>query len=318
MVMKSIGLDLQHTHISASDARMVATILCQYCSSVKHVNLFGTVIDDNGASIITGLQNCTQLIALDLGTLSNAADSKAIAKVIEQNRSSLRTLVVPACDEDLPSIAPSITTCRQLVGLGIGSRALTNKPAPAITDTIRCHRSLGTFGLNGRINDDGFTSIASSLLNTSAQLKHLLFYWTMLSVPMLSRTLTSLTSLQVLRIVGNPIGDDGFQQLSTSLQRLTSLRRLEVFDVGLTIQSVKEMDKLLEHSLTRLVEILMVSKRSAFLQTSQDVDDIAQLISMTVEKTRYGEGEFHVAYLITEQVIFINDHSRNLVLQFFD
>ena len=320
MVMESIGLKLEHTHISASDARMAAAVLCQYCTSVKKVDLHNTMIDDSGASIIlAGLQNCTQLTDLEFDTLSNAADSKVIAKVVEQNRSSLRSVVVPAGDEDLPSITPLITTCRQLVGLVIGSCALTNKSAPAVADTLRCHRSLITFGLNGRVNDNGFGLIASALLSTSAQLKHLLLRWTMVSVPMLSGTLTSLTCLQLLRIIGNPIGDDSFQQLSTSLQRLTSLRCLEMSDVGLTIQSMEEMEKLLKHPPTRLVEIKVVSKRSAFFQTGQDVNDIAQLISMTLEeKTRFDEGELHLGYLITEQVVFVNDRSRDLVLQFFD
>ena len=150
------------------------------------------MMDDISASIvIAGLQNCTHLTILDPGMTSNAADSQAVAKVIEQNKSSLRLLVVPTGDEDLPLIAPSITTCSQLVSLSIGSRALTNKSAPAVADTLRCHRSLKRFGLTGGVDDDGFTSIASSLLDTSAQLEQLTLHWTMLSVSMLSDTLTS-------------------------------------------------------------------------------------------------------------------------------
>ena len=238
MVMKSIGLQLKYTHVSASDARATANVVRLYSSSVGKVSLFSTMMDDISASIvIAGLQNCTHLTILDPGMTSNAADSQAVAKVIEQNKSTLCRLVVPAGDEDLPLIAPSITTCRQLVSLAIGSRALTNKSAPAVADTLRCHRSLKYFGLTGGVNDDGFTSIASSLLDTSAQLERLALHWTMLSVSMLSDTLTQLTCLAWLQLVGNPIGDDGFHQLTTPLRRWTSLQRLQLVDVDLTIQS---------------------------------------------------------------------------------
>ena len=149
---------------------------------------------------------------------NDGTDSQAIAKVIEQNKCSLRILSVPAGDEDLPTIAPFITRCSQLVTLTIGSRALTNKSAPAIADTLRCHRRLKLFGLIGGIDDDGFTPIASSLLDTSAQLETLILRGTKLSVAMLCNTLTSLTCLEVVHLVGNPIGDDGFQEVITPLR----------------------------------------------------------------------------------------------------
>ena len=131
MVMKSIGLELTCTHISASDARVAADILRLYSSSVGKVDLFSTMMDDSSASIvIAGLRNCTRLTYINPGMTSNAADSQAVAKVIEQNKTSLRGLTIPVGDEDLASVAPSVTTCRQLVRLLIGSRALTNKSAP--------------------------------------------------------------------------------------------------------------------------------------------------------------------------------------------
>ena len=320
MVMKSIGLKLTFTHVSASDARATADILRLYSSSVENVDLFSTMIDDSSASIVIAcLQSCTRLISLNPGMTSNAADSQAVAKVIEQNKSSLHGLTVPAGDEDLPLIAPSITTCSQLVSLVIGSRALTNKSAPAVADTLRCHRSLKHFGLIGRVDDDGFTSIASSLLDTSAQLERLDLHWTMLSVSMLSDTLTSLTCLTLLQLVGNPIGDDGFQQLITPLCRLPSLQQLNLIDVDLAIQSVVEIDKLLHHTPTQLVKILVLSRKNAFLPTGQDVDDIAQLISMTLEyKVRFSEPLFILGYQVAEQLKFVNDRSQELVLHFFD
>ena len=320
MVMKSIGLQLTFTHVSASDARATAEVVRLYSSSVRKVDLFSTMMDDSSASIvIASLQQCTRLSYLNPGMTSNAADSQVVAKVIEQNKSSLSGLTVPVGDEDLPSTAPSITTCSQLVILTIGSRALTNKSAPAVADTLRCHRSLKEFGLTGGVDDDGFTSIASSLLDTSAQLERLVLHWTMLSVSMLSDTLTSLTCLTVLQLAGNPIGDDGFHQLTTPLLRLTSLQHLELIDVDLTIQSVEEMDKLLQHTPTQLVKIVVVSRKCTFLPTGQDVDDIAQLISMTLKvKVRFSEPLFILGYPITEQLKFVNDRSQKLFLYFFD
>ena len=322
MVMKSIGLELTYTHISASDARVAAEVVRLYRSSVEEVDLFSTMMDDSSASIIiAALKNCTRLVYLDPGMTSNenAADSQAVAKVIEQNKSTLCQLVVPVGDEDFPLIAPSVTTCRQLVNLTIGSRALTNKSAPAVADTLRCHRSLKRFGLTGGVDDDGFTSIASSLLDTSAQLEVLALHWTMLSVSMLSDTLTSLTCLTWLQLVGNPIGDDGFHQLITPLLPLTSLQRLQLIDIDLTIQSVEEMDKLLQHTPTQLVEIVVLSRKCTFLPTGQDVDDIAQLTSMTLEENfRVSEPSFQLGYPITEEILFCTDRSQELILLFFD
>ena len=214
-------------------------------------------------------------------------------------------------------MTPSITTCRHLVRLQIGSHALTNKSAQAIADTLQCHRSLEAFGLTGGLDDDGFRSIASSLLDTSAQLMQLVLHWIELSVPMLSSTLTALTCLEVLQLVGNPIGDDGFRQLTTPLLRLTSLQYLTLTDVDLTILSVAEMEKLLQHTPARLITVS--SKKNAFLLTGQDVDEIAQLISMTLKKkTRTSQPAFFLGYPVVEELDFVNDYSQQLVFHFFE
>ena len=278
------------------------------------------MMDDSSASIvIAGLQNCTQLRWLNPGLTSKAADSQAITKVIEKNKSSLQILVVPAGDKYFPLIAPSITACRQLVNLQIGSRALTNISAPDVADTLRCHRGLKAVGLTAAIDDDGFTPIASSLLDTSARLERLALHWTTLSVSMLSRTLmiTSLTGLEQLQLIGNPIGDDGFQQLTRPLQRLAFLRVLMLIDVDLTILSVEEMVKLLQHTSTQLVKIVVMIKKSSAFMLGLDVDDIPQLTSMTLKKkTKYSEPFFILGYPITEEFVFDNDRSQKLVLEF--
>ena len=68
MVMKSVGLQLRFTHVSASDARAAADVVQQYSSSVKEISLFSTMMDDTSPSIvIAGLQNCTGLTRLNPG-----------------------------------------------------------------------------------------------------------------------------------------------------------------------------------------------------------------------------------------------------------
>ena len=269
MVMKSVGLKLTYTHVSASDARTAADVLRQYSSSVQKVDLYSSMMDDSSTStVIAGLQNCTRLTYLNPGIISNAVDTQIVAKVIERNKSSLHWLIVPAGDEHWPSIAPSVAACDRLVDLRIGSRSLTNKSAPSVADTLRCHRSLKLFGLTGGIEDDGFTSIASSLLDMSAQLERLYLNWTKLSVSTLSDAITSLTCLKWLQLVANPIGDDGFQQLITPLKRLTSLQYLELMDVDLTVHSVDEIEKLLQHTPTRL-HVLVVSRKSTFFRLAR-------------------------------------------------
>ena len=96
MVMTSIGLVLKFNNLTTSDACAAADADRQHSSSVEEVSLFSTMMDDSSVSIIVaGLQNCTRLTYLNPSATSNAADSKAIAKVIEQNNSSLRGLTVP-------------------------------------------------------------------------------------------------------------------------------------------------------------------------------------------------------------------------------
>ena len=59
MVMKSIGLRLEFTHVSESDARAAADVLLLYSSAVEVITLFNTMMDDSSASIVTAsLQNC--------------------------------------------------------------------------------------------------------------------------------------------------------------------------------------------------------------------------------------------------------------------
>ena len=134
----------------------------------------------------------------------------------------------------------------------------------------------------------------------------------------LSDAITSLTCLKWIQLVANPIGDDGFQQLLTPLKRLTSLQYLELMDVDLTVHSVDEMEKLLQHTPTKL-HVLVVSRKSTFFPTGQVVRNAAQLTSMTWKKTlRFSEPRFVLGYRLTDQLTFGNDRSQQIALQFFD
>ena len=101
MVMTSIGMQFSYTHLSVSDARATAAVLHQYNSSVKEVNFLSVSMEDIAMPIIiSGLQHCTRLTELYLSDVSGTSgDVEGIAKVIDQNKTTLQTLGVPTDDE---------------------------------------------------------------------------------------------------------------------------------------------------------------------------------------------------------------------------
>ena len=320
MVMKLVGLALEYTHVSVSDAQAAANALHHYGSLVETVSLFNAIMDDDSPSIIAAaLQKCTRLKILNPGRASSAGVPHVLAQVIGQNKGSLRSLVVAVSDEDLPMIVPSIVKCTHLLSLTIGSRALTNTSTPAIAAICK-QCSLKSFGLIGGIDDAGFAPVASAILDWSAELERLTLHWTDLGLPMLISTLTSLSCLSFFQLVGNPVGDDGFRQLTTLLRRTTTLQTLQLLDVGLTCQSMAELEKLLRDS-PSLSRCTVGSKKSLFLQADQDTDDIPLMTSMTLKaKTSFGEAKIIdvLDYPITEELVFVTDRSQKLILNFFD
>ena len=326
MVVTSIGMQLDYTHLSVSDARATAAVLRLYNSSVENVSFISTSMDDIAMPIIiSGLQHCTRLTELYLSDVcGTSSDVQGIAKVIDQNKTTLQTLGVPTGDDTLLEVTQVITKCTHLETLNIGSRSLTNASAPAVAEVVRNHPSLTAFGLTGEIDDAGFASIAPSLQGLAARLETLLLTWTRLSVSMLSTTLSSLTCLDFFQLMGNPIADDGFQQLTTTLQQMKSLQQLYLLDVGVTCRSVMAMETLL-HAAPTLVDITVISKKDSFLPNGKDTDHIAQLTTMEItgegsgiELNSIGIEPFNVhGYPVTEYLDLHTDRSQKVMLMFF-
>ena len=319
MVMTSIGMRLKCTHLSVRDARATAVVLRQYNSSVEAVDFLSTSMDDIAMPIIiSSLQHCTRLTYVYLPDVSGTCeDAKGIAKVIDQNKTTLHALGAPTGDDTFSEVTPAITKCTRLVDLQIGSRSLTNASAPAVAEVVRNHPSLTMFGLTGEIDDAGFASIAPSLQGLAARLDTLLLTFTRLSVSMLSTTLSLLTCLELFQLIGNPIDDDGFQQLTTTLQQMESLQNLSLLDVGVTCRSVTEMEKLL-HGAPALVDMTVLSKKDSFLPNGEDTDHIAQLTTMEIaEKGSLSEPVNFFGYPVTELVKFSTDRSQEVILGFF-
>ena len=319
MVMKTIGMRLDFTHLSVSDARIVTTVLRQYSSSVEEVSFLSTIVDDIAMPIlISALQHCTRLLVLTLPTISCSSDDvQGISKVIDQNKTALGSLNVRIGDDTLPNITSAITKCTRLAELYIGSQSLTNTSAPAVAEVIRNHPSLIAVGLTGQIDDVGFAPIAPCLQSLAKRLKALKLNWTRLSVPMLSSMLPSLTCLQNFELMGNPIDDDGFKRLTPALQQIKSLQGLLLIDVGVTCRSMTEMEKLLLAAPT-LRRYHVVSKKDAFLPNGEDTDHIAKLTTMKVNrKVSLSEpGNFH-GCPINEFLALRTNRSQELVLCFF-
>ena len=319
MVMKKTGMKLMGTHLSVSDARVVATVLRQYSSSAQKISFFSTIMDDIAMSIlISALQQCTRLAILCLPFISCSSDDvQGISKVIDQNKTTLQRLDVPIGDDTLPNITSAITKCTRLVALHIGSRSLTNTSAPAIGEVIRKHPSLTIVGLTGEIDDVGFASIAPCLQDLAKRLKNLRLNWTRLSVPMLSSMLPSLTCLQHFELMGNPIDDDGFKRLTPALQQMKSLHELLLIDVGVTCRSVTEMEKLL-HAAPTLRDFNVVSKKDVFFPNGEDADHIAKLTTMEVSrKASFSEPSNLHGHPINELLGLRTNRSQELWLYFF-
>ena len=318
-VMESIGLDLTQTHLSVRDARVVADVLDHYGSSLDTVNFFSTTMDKNALStIIAGLQNCTKLRFLNPGPTGNTDDSKGVARVIEQNKSSLRYLVVPACDEDLPLFVPSIAQCTDLITLVIGSQTLTNASAPTIAEILQHQRDLFLFGLAGRIDDDGFMPIASSLLDTTPQLKRLALNWTRLTLPVLINMLASLPYLDYFQLAGNPIGDDGFANVAATVRQLKNLKDFQVFDANLTCESLAEMDRLL-HDMPTLSDSILLCEKRSFLPSGQDIGSVTESLTSVklTEWRKLKKPTPLLGYSVTDELEFVNDRSQEFSLHFF-
>ena len=319
-VLQSVGMRLDCVHINEQDARSVARILRQYRFSLRNVTFKNASMDDSSMSIVvTALQECAGLSNLSFTDIDFTADAPGIIRVLELNKDTLYTLEIPIGNHNLASFADVIQKCSQLGNLSIGSPVLTNASATAVADILAHQPYLRRFGLTGGISDDGFASIAPQLQKKAAQTEALFLRLTRLSVPVLHSTLSSLIYLGWLQLIGNPIGDAGFEKLAPLFRRMAKLEIVHLFDVGLTWRSLTEIEKLLS-SLPSMRVFHVICKKSAFLpvQSNQDVD-ITQLITgplKAVSEMKYKESFTFFGFLLREQFIFKNG-SRRLTIQFF-
>ena len=319
MLMKSTGTLLQSTYLSVSDARVTAAVLRQYNSTVEVVSLLGTSMDDIAVSIIvSGLQLCTRLKRLDLSTVSGTFDGiQGIAHVIDQNKTTLQVLDVPAGDGILPEVTPAIQKCTRLGSFKIGSRSLTNASATQVAEVVSNHPSLTELGLAGEIDDEGFVSIAPSLQYLAESLWTLILSWTRVSVSMLSSMLSSFACLRSIQLIENPIDDDDFKQLTTALEEMQLLQSLFLMNVGVTCRSVMEMEELL-HAAPTLHRIIMISKKDAFLRNGEDTDHVTQLTTMEVAAKKITTEPINICGTpVTEGLVFRTNRSQEVQLMFF-
>ena len=67
------------------------------------------------------------------------------------------------------------------------------------------------------MDNGGFIKLEDTLCNMANRLKRVILYKTRVSPAFLSKTLSRLANLEWVGLVGNPIGDDGIQQVASAL-----------------------------------------------------------------------------------------------------
>ena len=277
-LLSSEGLTLTSTHLSESDAHAATVALRQYRAVIRTVNLYDSTLD-NGFELLAELQKCEQLSLINLEAYKHiAGTAPTIDTIIDCNKRTLERLSIPVNDDDFADFAPSIKKCKHLVLLQVGSRHLTNASASIIVELLRHHHRLRVFGLYGQLDDVGFTLMSPPLRAMAGHLKKLILHWTKVSPALLREALSFHTDLQWLTLVRNPLGDGGFQQLATTLRQTPTLTTLILHDVGLTWQSLAEIEKLL-HALPSLTNCQIDFQKNALCSSEQVIEEIPRLLS---------------------------------------
>ena len=323
-MLKSIGIELWHTYLRASDAYAMSGMIRQYCSELRRIDCMDTYADSRSAFIIVAsLQNCTHLeqLCLDTRSISTSETVSEVARVIEQNVRSLIRLEVPTDDEGLLALTPVILKCDLLTELLVGSRLLTNSSAKTVAEILHHHHSLNYFELVGTLDDHGFSLLSPPLLLNAARLLGLVLRWTQLSPEMISSVLASMTNLRFLELHGNQIHDEGLRHLFTTLRRLTALDTLFLFDVGLTWKSMAVLENLLDDK-AGLTHCSVICRKDTFLLTDQDAEDILHYLpTMQLQDHEIyssdEEQEIRFGFRISEVLLFRNVRSQTLRVRFF-
>ena len=284
-MLKSIGLQLVYTHLSYSDTVAAAEILRMYGTLFTYVNMHNSSLDDSGgADLLASLQECTQLQKLDIGAMSNLIGaSSSLRQVLERNKDSLHNIALPVSDADLPELLPVVKKCSGLKHLTCGSPQLTNESAPALVEVLRLLPEVNAIGLHSRMDDEGFVQLEAILCNMANRLKRLSLYWTRVSSALLSKTLLPLSNLTFFTLVGNPIGDDGFRQVASSLRQLRCLRVLHLCGLGVTWRCLAELEEVLL-SCPKMRNCQLYVEKKSFPPPGEDITEISRLTTLDLTK----------------------------------
>ena len=317
--LKSAGLRLTYTHLSFSDALAVAEILRMYGPLLTYVNMHNTSLDDSGgADLLSGLQECTQIQRLDIGAMSNLIGaSSGIRRVLERNKDSLSKICLPVSDADLPELLPATKLCTGLKGFTCGSPQLTNKSAPAIAEVLRLLPKVHSIGLKSRMDDSGFVKLEATLCDKASRLNQLSLYWTRVGPALLSQTLSSLVNLTGFTLVGNPIGDNGFRQVASSLQQLRHLTLLHLCDIGVTWRSLTELEKV-PCSCPSLRDYFVYAEKISFPPAGENITKVSSLTTFQLVHETEAWNDPYYGYQPIYSMVFCNVRSQRLILKFYD
>ena len=317
--LKSAGLQLTYVHLSFSDTLATAEILRMYGPLLTSVNMHNTSLDDSGgAALLAGLQECTQLRRLDIGALSNLIGaSSTIRQILERNKDSLVNIALPVSDGELPELLPAIKKCTGLTNWICGSPQLTNESASTIAEVLRLLPKVNVIGLLSRMDDSGFIKLATTLCDMANRLQRLNLYWTRVGPALLSQTLSPLVNLTGFTLVGNPIGDDGFRQVASSLQQLRRLKRLHLCDIGVTWRSLAELEKVLL-SCPRLYDNYVYAEKKSFPPPGENITKVSSLTTFQLIQENAALQRAYYGYQPSYSLVFRNDRSQGFVLNFYD
>ena len=318
VMLRSIGLRFNITHLTVSDARATAKILRQYSAVVDVFSLHDSSIVDGGlADVLHGLQECSKLRRIDLGIMNRLGGAApALRQVLVRNKDSLQSITLPVTDADLLEILPVIKTLSRLSALTCGSRRLTKISMAGIAEVLRLLPKVNNVGIMSEMDDSGFTDLVATLNGMATRLRALKFYQTRLSASLLSKMLSSLPNLSTFTLVGNPIGDDDFRLVATSLQQLGALSNLNLCDIGLTWKSMREFESILLSC--PMVNILRVyCQKRSFLPTGEGVDTIRRLTSMK-ECDTLKDSYTEYGYRYSSILVFKNDRQQWLFVHLLD
>ena len=167
------------------------------------------------------------------------------------------------------------------------------------------------------MDDGGFVKLAATLHGMANRLRQLNLYRTRVSPALLSEVLSSLSILAGLTLVGNPIGDDGFQQVASSLQQLSYLKNLHLCDIAVTWQSLSKLEEVLP-SCPEVHGCHLYVEKKSFPPPGEDIDKIPSLTTLRFRREKaLSEPTVSHGYRVTNRLSFLNARNQVLHLKFY-